>query len=434
LVAGVIELLQRFIHDVHAAFAAHERASKEAVWEAYVSEVEKTIAPYERAHAGANLMPVRAAGEIFVSVAAYRDHMLANTLHEIFANARDATKVVAGVVMQNCAAHCRTGVQVVSAPGAPVRTAVSDAPPDPDGVAEFCATPFGAGVCARGGVRLLRVNESESLGPAFARFLASKLWAGEELFVQIDAHMWFVENWDDQLRAELRGTPSYPKSVLSVYPPGPDDQGNWKGGPSGRLCSSSFSKSPVESDILRLDQGGARPSNLPHAPYSVFVAAGFFAAHASFLATAPYDPFLPFVFMGEELLLTARLWTNGWDVYSPRKNLCAHQYRPGKLGLPKFWETTARTFGGRGNFNNEISGLIIDRVKAIAGYPSLQGKDDLPVLAHVHDAEAPNYGLGLARSLEDFLEYAHIDMQALQSSPVPWCVQGDRPTKVYATR
>ena len=33
--------------------------------------------------------------------------------------------------------------------------------------------------------------------------------------------------------------------------------------------------------------------------------------------------------MGEEIALSMRAWTHGWDIYAPRQNLIAHQYRPG---------------------------------------------------------------------------------------------------------
>lgn len=42
-------------------------------------------------------------------------------------------------------------------------------------------------------LRVLRINESESLGPAMARYFASKLWHGEAFYMQIDAHMFFAE-------------------------------------------------------------------------------------------------------------------------------------------------------------------------------------------------------------------------------------------------
>ena len=52
--------------------------------------------------------------------------------------------------------------------------------------------------------------------------------------------------------------------------------------------------------------------------------------------------------MGEEIALSLRAWTHGWYIYAPRKNLIAHQYRPGRMGLPKFWENTGRVFGRPG--------------------------------------------------------------------------------------
>ena len=54
----------------------------------------------------------------------------------------------------------------------------------------FCDGPMGQ-YCDH--LRVLRINESESLGPAMARYFASKLWHGEAFYMQIDAHMFFAE-------------------------------------------------------------------------------------------------------------------------------------------------------------------------------------------------------------------------------------------------
>ena len=48
----------------------------------------------------------------------------------------------------------------------------------------------------QGQVRNLFVNETESLGPAVARYFASKLWHGENFFMQIDSHSLFDYGWD----------------------------------------------------------------------------------------------------------------------------------------------------------------------------------------------------------------------------------------------
>ena len=40
----------------------------------------------------------------------------------------------------------------------------------------------------------------------------------------------------------------------------------------------------------------------------------------------PFDPYLPFLFMGEESILSARFWTNGYDIFAPIHDVCAHDY------------------------------------------------------------------------------------------------------------
>ena len=421
----IVSTLRNFLDEVHKAFGRAKRKTREEVWAAYVSVAETHLLPFEkRVHR--TKRPVRDDGSIFVSIAAYRDHMLANTLTELFTHASKPESIIAGVAQQNCVVKCKTGVQVVSKPGEPVRTKVSDAPADADGVADFCASAVGQPHCRAGRVRVLRVNETESLGPAFARYLASKLWLGEQFYVQIDAHMWAREAWDDELRREMRATPSYPRSVMSAYPPGPSN--GWQTmAPSGKLCSGTFSTSPVEAHIFRLGGGGggrniAAPA--PEPPRSIFVGAGFFTAHSSFLQVAPFDPFLPFVFMGEEIMLTTRFYTNGFDVYSPRVNFFAHQYRPGRLGLPKFWESQDRAFGSGGS-NTRFMLMIVDRVKHMVGYESPVKNPD--VLRHVSDHDGPNYGLGSHRSLAEFLRFAGLDMVAMTARSPIWCARNDYP-------
>ena len=46
-----------------------------------------------------------------------------------------------------------------------------------------------------------------------------------------------------------------------------------------------------------------RPPTPRFAPY---IAAGFFFTGGSFLHDVPFDPFVPWIFMGEEIMLSAR--------------------------------------------------------------------------------------------------------------------------------
>ena len=123
-------------------------------------------------------------------------------------------------------------------------------------------------------------------------------------------------------------------------------------------------------------------------------------------------------------MLTTRFYTNGFDVYSPRVNFFAHQYRPGRLGLPKFWESQDRAFGSGGS-NTRFMLMIVDRVKHMVGYESQVKNPD--VLQHVNDRDGPNYGLGSHRSLTEFLQFAGLDMVAMTARSPGWCARNDYP-------
>ena len=77
------------------------------------------------------------------------------------------------------------------------------------------------GSCAQ--VREIRLDYREATGPCKARTLAQKLWAGEEYYLQLDAHMRFTPGWDEDLIQWLHGIEIErpgSKPVLSTYPPG----------------------------------------------------------------------------------------------------------------------------------------------------------------------------------------------------------------------
>ena len=59
---------------------------------------------------------------------------------------------------------------------------------------------------------------------------------------------------------------------------------------------------------------------------SPFVGAGFQLSSADVLIEVPFDPKLDMLFVGEEILYSARLWTKGWDMYAPDMNLVWHHY------------------------------------------------------------------------------------------------------------
>jgi len=236
-----------------------------------------------------------------------------------------------------------------------------------------------------------------------------------------------VDGWDAQLVHAMRIAPSK-KPVLSTYPPGSGGE-HWKGAKGPRMCGASFSSSPVEARIIRLgaSMGMAQPAGEKGMPIAApYVAAGFFAAPSDFLRDLPFDPFLPWVFMGEEIMLSTRFFTNGYDIFAPRENILAHEYRPGSMGLPKFWETVGRVFG-RPNMNTELMHIGICRVKNHLGYPEClegKGRDLKPGVLFAQKY----YGMGTVRTLDQYFEMAGIDMKNMKiDQNVPWCARGVDP-------
>ena len=161
--------------------------------------------------------------------------------------------------------------------------------------------------------------------------------------MQIDAHMTFGKDWDRISIEGLKAAPSQ-KPVLSHYPPGHTmDLEKMSNKPGSRLCGPIFAPSDLESQIVRLEGNGMYDTIKLDTPrFAPFTAAGYFVAHSSFLKEVPFDPFLPWIFMGEEIIMSTRLWTAGYDIFSPAQSVVGHIYV--RRHKPKFWESVHRTF------------------------------------------------------------------------------------------
>ena len=367
-IAGITLILAGFLDAMHQSnieLAKREkphRAQRDDVHEAFVSLAQKHLQPFEARYRDMPIFPTRDDDSIFMSLAAFRDYLLGDTLKGAFDQAKNPDKLFIGAIVQNCygmnpfpgekGVQCRTGAQVVGkTEQGRDRTQVSDAPPDRNGIEEFCASPLYVKYCENGQIRVLYLHENESLGPAMARYYASKLYGGETYFMQADSHLQFYSGWDELYINELKSTKSFPKSVLSSYPPGFNKENGGilqKESNGARLCTCEFSTSDVESQIIRINTGIGYHGGEEYPTQIPFIAAGFFFTTSSFLVDVPFDPYMPWCFMGEEIMLSMRAWTHGWDIYAPRKNWIAHQYRPGRMGLPKvsdflyFWSISIK--------------------------------------------------------------------------------------------
>lgn len=111
--------------------------------------------------------------------------------------------------------------------------------------------------------------------------------------------------------------------------------------------------------------------------------------------SAPYDPFTPYVMGAEQFPRFVKMWTRGYDVYTPTRNIVFTNYQPQPEGHDmKEW------FQARRNMQRARS---LNRIKTF-----IEVKD-----GDRSDAAKANlgiYGIGKRRSLAQLQAFVGIDL------------------------
>ena len=436
----ILTFLNSFMKKLNSSNVKNKHATFHGIWSAYHDLVAKQLFPWDQEYL--RRMPHRRDdGSIFLSVVSFRDELCTDTLKDAFNKAKSPDKLVIGLVQQNCEDEkCRLNNSVVG--------------PDPDCYHLFCSSTVGKKYCNDGQVRLLRMKETESLGPYMARYFASKLWMGESWYMQIDSHMSFLQDWDALSIQMLKNAPSK-NPVISHYPPPINTNlQEMINNPAPRLCGPIFATSDIEGQIIRLEGSYNYDRNKIDTPrFAPFVAAGYLMTSSNMLRDVPFDPFLPYLFLGEEILLSSRLWTSGYDIFSPTISLVGHRYERNQQ-QPKFWEAIHRAFTNgvstvsiylslNENFvfivfliyvppiscstpkvHNPLQLLVLNRVKQQLGYPE-SSKDMVKPLSLFTAVE--KYTMGQSRSLNDYLKIVGLNVDMKRVTYTAWCETGQPP-------
>ena len=245
---------------------------------------------------------------IFVSVASFRDPECTGLVREIFGHALNPRRIVLGIIEQN-------------------------EPGDPTCVPDEFRICTSAEFCPVDNIRVRRVVSRRGKGPTYGRYVSMLSYRGEAYYMMIDSHTGAVRNWDRRVLLCLRRAHS-PRPVLSHYPH------NWeKALPHRResqshlsvMCNGHY----LSYGFIRLD-GIMFPRKIE--PYAApFAAAGFLFADARLVHLVPFDPLLDYIFDGEEILYSTRMWTWGFDIFAPCESVVFHSY--GRRNATKFWGT-----------------------------------------------------------------------------------------------
>jgi len=397
-------------------------ASAATLWEAFHDTVDAALEDPDL-HLVDPAPSTREDDSIFISIASYRDENCPTTIRTAYEGAFHPENVYIGLIQQNCHKNCKNGI------GWGKTREIVDIEPDKDCIETLCLSSPDICEKHRDQFRVLRLNETQTYGPFFARFLASKLFGGENYFMQVDAHMEFRPGWDVLMIETMKATPSYPKSVVSNYPPSVGTRWRDKGkyAPTA-LCGATFESVGSSRKTIRLassprSQNTFGDLNTPR--HSAFTAAGFFFAHGSVVELVPYDPFLPYLFMGEEIALSIRMWTSGFDIYAPVVDVTRHIY--GRKNSIKFWETV-RLLYGVANLHNNICSELIQRVQNLVGFP---GATEEALRKSKQGTKLDMFGLGSVRTREQFLKVMQLDPAKSKQQPPKWCTQGKMYPDMY---
>lgn len=297
---------------------------------------------------------------IFVSIASYRDVECNDTLISMFKNAKQPKKIIAGVCQQN---------------KEKLENCLIKSLPEVD----------------KKQIKLIDMDYKEAKGPTFARYYCSTLWEGEQYFLQIDSHSTFVKDWDDMCREMIKKCKEESKKpILSCYP-ATMDQLNFPGTPE--MCNGRLTHEKIPVFLAGwTEESLEKPKRSP----KPFAGAGFMFLEADFLYDIPFDPNLPHLFQGEETLFSARLWTRGYDFYTPNFKVLAHNYD--RHDSPRYWTDHAD--------HDKCRQMTEKRVLFLLGVNENKPQDET---SEAFFRNHHKYGFGTFRTLEEFWLASGID-------------------------
>jgi hypothetical protein len=301
---------------------------------------------------------------IFVSIASYRDDECNSTISNLYQNADIPKRIFVGACQQNKL------------------------------LLETCFGNNSKDESLIQNVRLISIPFNEAKGPTYARYLCSTLYRNETYFMQIDSHTQFEKGWDSHFITMMNELKSQgiKKPILSQYPVDVTKRDEHKKY-IGVLCDSKFNDNGMITFLSVLKEN----KDNKYFP-TPFTAGGFLFMQGSALYEVPFDPLLPYLFEGEEILYSARLWTSGYDIYTPNITLLYHHYI--RKEKPHFWEDIKDWYIEQKNAHT--------KVKYLLGMSSEKPPEYL-----MKDIE--KYGMGKERSLEDYWNYAGINIQEKKS-------------------
>lgn len=178
-------------------------------------------------------------------------------------------------------------------------------------------------------VRLKQSIAPDNIGLQKARKIANSLYDGEDYYLQTDAHMRFVQDWDKILIDDHNTyrNAGIQKPLITQYP------GDYQYDNLPDRADPPFSKTTVcfcehrEQFLRTLIPSQKAVSAKPGCHFHYSVSGGFIFADGNFSKITPNENI---AFWGEEPLIAARAFTHGYVIVTPTRFVVWHLYASGR--------------------------------------------------------------------------------------------------------
>jgi len=323
---------------------------------------------------------------LHVGLASYRDPLCPTTLYNMFTKAKKPSKIHVRVIQQN------------------------DPELDVDCLEAYCAmmerehekddTKNDSFFCPYADqIYIHQIHAKDAKGPTFARGHLSHDWAvaakegkmsPQDHCLSMDSHMDFEPHWDESM-VEMWDMAENEYAVLSTYVDDIENLGSTKK-TVPHLCMVMFT-SNVRTTATKLCRNLPRPK-LTNAVYGAGLA--YSKCHAEL--KVPVDPHTPYIFDGEEFNRAARLFTYGYDIYTPHHVYILHNYH-GSQHNP----TTASWHRNTDHVAEHNANV---RMLSLLDVPGGSTDEDEKLLLR-----QSKYGLGDRRTLDQLIQFSGIDLR-----------------------